>query len=172
MLNAVNLGDDSDTTAAIYGQLAGAYYSKCNIRQDWVDKISQSCMISSLARQVYELGQSLSTDGFSEVGIDGRVVRWVDEMRIVHVLNDSGLLDDRDVVIRVNDSNQLSDEARQDRFILGISDGLEEIWRERKVNKVPPDYTQILLDIRESNEAEWVRLGCEKMVEEFKRRIR
>ncbi|CAF4965120.1 unnamed protein product, partial [Rotaria sp. Silwood1] len=25
-LNAVNLGDDTDTTAAIYGQLAGAYY--------------------------------------------------------------------------------------------------------------------------------------------------
>ena len=33
-LMAVNLGDDADTTGAIYGQIAGAYYGvKCNTGQ-------------------------------------------------------------------------------------------------------------------------------------------
>ena len=36
-LNAVNLGDDTDTTAAIYGQLAGAYYGYRGIPQRWRD---------------------------------------------------------------------------------------------------------------------------------------
>ncbi|CAF5131971.1 unnamed protein product, partial [Rotaria sp. Silwood1] len=31
VLAAVNLGDDTDTTAAIYGQLAGAYYGYKNL---------------------------------------------------------------------------------------------------------------------------------------------
>ncbi|CAF0983433.1 unnamed protein product [Rotaria sordida] len=35
-LNAVNLGDDTDTTAAIYGQLAGAHYGYHNIPKKWI----------------------------------------------------------------------------------------------------------------------------------------
>ncbi|CAF1287932.1 unnamed protein product [Adineta steineri] len=35
-LAAVNLGDDTDTTAAIYGQLAGAYYGYNKLPNDWV----------------------------------------------------------------------------------------------------------------------------------------
>jgi hypothetical protein len=38
-LAAVNLGDDTDTTAAIYGQLAGAYYGYKQIPQEWRDKL-------------------------------------------------------------------------------------------------------------------------------------
>ena len=34
-LLAVNLGDDADTTAAIYGQLAGAYYGIDGIPEEW-----------------------------------------------------------------------------------------------------------------------------------------
>ena len=34
-LNAVNLGDDTDTTAAIYGQLAGAYYGFEKLPKKW-----------------------------------------------------------------------------------------------------------------------------------------
>ncbi|CAF1390482.1 unnamed protein product, partial [Didymodactylos carnosus] len=33
-LDAVNLGNDTDTTAAIYGQLAGAYYDYDQLPQD------------------------------------------------------------------------------------------------------------------------------------------
>ncbi|CAF1078048.1 unnamed protein product [Rotaria sp. Silwood1] len=38
-LNAVNLGDDTDTTAAIYGQLAGAYYGYKELPKKWSDSI-------------------------------------------------------------------------------------------------------------------------------------
>ncbi|CAF4167281.1 unnamed protein product [Rotaria sp. Silwood2] len=38
-LAAVNLGDDTDTTAAIYGQLAGAYYGYKKLPQHWLQHI-------------------------------------------------------------------------------------------------------------------------------------
>ena len=34
-LMAANLGDDADTTAAVYGQLAGAYYGEQWIPEQW-----------------------------------------------------------------------------------------------------------------------------------------
>lgn len=37
-LLAANLGDDADTTAAIYGQLAGAYYGESGIPAAWREK--------------------------------------------------------------------------------------------------------------------------------------
>ncbi|CAF4721214.1 unnamed protein product [Rotaria sp. Silwood1] len=39
-LNAVNLGDDTDTTAAIYGQLAGAYYGYKKLPVKWLESVS------------------------------------------------------------------------------------------------------------------------------------
>ncbi|CAF3463498.1 unnamed protein product [Rotaria sp. Silwood1] len=39
VLNAVNLGDDTDTTAAIYGQLAGAHYGYNKLPEKWVECI-------------------------------------------------------------------------------------------------------------------------------------
>lgn len=38
-LNAVNLGNDTDTTAAIYGQLAGAYYGYKKLPAYWVEHL-------------------------------------------------------------------------------------------------------------------------------------
>ncbi len=38
-LLAVNLGDDADTTGAIYGQLAGAYYGYAGIPAEWVERV-------------------------------------------------------------------------------------------------------------------------------------
>lgn len=38
-LAAVNLGDDTDTTAAIYGQLAGIYYGYKNLPKKWLNQI-------------------------------------------------------------------------------------------------------------------------------------
>lgn len=39
-LLAANLGDDADTTAAIYGQLAGAFYGIERLPQHWLDKLA------------------------------------------------------------------------------------------------------------------------------------
>lgn len=48
-LAAVNLGDDADTTAAVYGQLAGAFYGVESIPQEWRDKLALRETIESLA---------------------------------------------------------------------------------------------------------------------------
>lgn len=39
ILAAANLGDDADTTAAVAGQLAGAYYGYRGIRKDWLQHL-------------------------------------------------------------------------------------------------------------------------------------
>ncbi|CAF3943946.1 unnamed protein product, partial [Didymodactylos carnosus] len=38
-LQAVNLGDDTSTTAAIYGQLAGAYYGIHALPDKWSEQV-------------------------------------------------------------------------------------------------------------------------------------
>lgn len=48
-LLAVNLGDDADTTGAIYGQLAGAYYGEADIPQEWLAKLAMRAEIIQLA---------------------------------------------------------------------------------------------------------------------------
>ena len=51
-LMAVNLGADADTTGAIYGQLAGAYYGKHEIPDKWLIKIACRELIESYAEQL------------------------------------------------------------------------------------------------------------------------
>jgi ADP-ribosyl-[dinitrogen reductase] hydrolase len=48
-LLAVNLGDDADTTGAIYGQLAGAYYGESGIPPEWRERLAKWEVISGLA---------------------------------------------------------------------------------------------------------------------------
>jgi ADP-ribosyl-[dinitrogen reductase] hydrolase len=53
ILKAANLGDDADTTAAICGQVAGAYYGQAGIPKDWLDKLVMRNEISQLAENLY-----------------------------------------------------------------------------------------------------------------------
>ena len=53
-LMAVNLGDDADTTGAIYGQLAGAYYGIKGIPGGWKRKIVQLELILEFADSLYQ----------------------------------------------------------------------------------------------------------------------
>lgn len=66
VLLAVNLGDDTDTTAAVYGQLAGAFYGEQAIPEHWRTQVLQHELIASFAEQLYtlaeELGQAYSSD--------------------------------------------------------------------------------------------------------------
>jgi len=55
VLVAANLGDDADTTAAVVGQLAGAYYGMEGIPREWLDKLHDRDMIVSLADRLYNL---------------------------------------------------------------------------------------------------------------------
>ena len=53
-LLAVNLGDDADTTGAIYGQFAGACYSFESIPENWREKITDADLIRDFARQLHD----------------------------------------------------------------------------------------------------------------------
>ena len=53
-LLAANLGDDADTTAAIYGQLAGAFYGLEGIPESCTAKVKHLTLISDLALELLE----------------------------------------------------------------------------------------------------------------------
>ena len=53
-LMAVNMGDDADTTAAIFGQLAGAFYGYEAIPIDWRSKLLEKELIEFIANKLYE----------------------------------------------------------------------------------------------------------------------
>ena len=52
-LAAVNLGGDADTTGAVYGQIAGAYYGASAIPQKWLERLARRDEIEQLARRLY-----------------------------------------------------------------------------------------------------------------------
>jgi ADP-ribosylglycohydrolase len=52
-LLAVNLGDDADTTGAVYGQIAGAYYGVEGIPAGWRKQVADNETIIALADALY-----------------------------------------------------------------------------------------------------------------------
>ncbi len=58
VLKAVNLGDDADTTGAIYGQLAGAYYGHEAIPERWRQRIALASRILELAEALLGFAQA------------------------------------------------------------------------------------------------------------------
>ena len=62
-LAAVNLGDDTDTTAAIYGQLAGAFYGYKKLPKKWTDQVYARKFIFNLSKWIaYEGARWKSTE--------------------------------------------------------------------------------------------------------------
>ncbi|CAN5472697.1 ADP-ribosylglycohydrolase family protein [soil metagenome] len=57
-LLAVNLGDDADTTGAVYGQLAGAYYGRKGIPEAWLNRLAKGLFIEELAGSLYHASQN------------------------------------------------------------------------------------------------------------------
>jgi ADP-ribosyl-[dinitrogen reductase] hydrolase len=56
ILAAANLGDDADTTAAICGQIAGAYYGAGSIPASWLEQLAMRDDIAQIADQLYAIG--------------------------------------------------------------------------------------------------------------------
>ena len=52
VLRAVNLGDDTDTTAAVAGQIAGALYGKSGIPGHWLERLARRDEIENLATKL------------------------------------------------------------------------------------------------------------------------
>lgn len=57
MLKVVNLGEDADTTGAVYGQLAGAVYGVEAIPSEWINKLVMREVIEVYASRLYEYSQ-------------------------------------------------------------------------------------------------------------------
>ncbi|MFQ5417728.1 MAG: ADP-ribosylglycohydrolase family protein [Myxococcota bacterium] len=56
VLRASNLGEDADTTAAICGQLAGAFYGESGIPNAWREKLALYARIQEMADELREAG--------------------------------------------------------------------------------------------------------------------
>jgi len=59
VLAAVNLGDDADTTAAIYGQLAGAIYGAQAIPERWLELLVMREEIEAVAGGLWGMAARL-----------------------------------------------------------------------------------------------------------------
>ncbi|MGC9520614.1 MAG: ADP-ribosylglycohydrolase family protein [Anaerolineae bacterium] len=61
ILQAANLGDDADTTAAVCGQVAGAYYGASGIPAPWLEKLTMREKIRDLADRLQAIGRGQSS---------------------------------------------------------------------------------------------------------------
>jgi ADP-ribosyl-[dinitrogen reductase] hydrolase len=61
-LLAVNLGGDADTTGAIYGQIAGAFYGAEQIPQEWRAKLTMHDFIQEKADQLFAISELSDSD--------------------------------------------------------------------------------------------------------------
>lgn len=52
ILMAANLGDDADTTAAVCGQVAGAFYGEIGIPSHWLERLARRWEITQIADQL------------------------------------------------------------------------------------------------------------------------
>jgi ADP-ribosylglycohydrolase len=52
VLKAVNLGEDTDTTATVTGGLAGLYYGDGGIPENWVEQLARRQEIESLVERL------------------------------------------------------------------------------------------------------------------------
>ena len=57
ILRAANLGDDADTTAAVTGQLAGAFYGRSGIPAPWLERLHEAKKIAELADRLIDFVQ-------------------------------------------------------------------------------------------------------------------
>jgi ADP-ribosyl-[dinitrogen reductase] hydrolase len=61
ILTAANLGDDADSTAAVCGQIAGAFYGEQSIPESWLDRLVMQRDIASLAEKLRMVGSASDT---------------------------------------------------------------------------------------------------------------
>jgi len=54
VLKAANLGDDADTTAAVCGQIAGAYYGLQGIPESWLDVLFEWQKLETIAVRLFD----------------------------------------------------------------------------------------------------------------------
>lgn len=63
VLAAANLGDDADTTAAVCGQVAGAFYGESGVPRRWIERLTMADEIRELADRVKAAGEKSALRG-------------------------------------------------------------------------------------------------------------
>ena len=63
----VNLGMDTDTVGAIYGQIAGCYYGYESIPLDWREKCFLSSLIGWMSEEIHDLASTISTPSLHDM---------------------------------------------------------------------------------------------------------
>jgi ADP-ribosylglycohydrolase len=58
ILLAVNLGDDADTTGAVCGQLAGAFYGSDGLPEKWSSLLSQRERLMEYSQALFDQAQA------------------------------------------------------------------------------------------------------------------
>ena len=58
ILQAANLGEDADTTAAVCGQIAGAHYGESGIPARWLERLAMGDEIGTIADRLYSSGRA------------------------------------------------------------------------------------------------------------------
>lgn len=53
----MNLGDDADTTGAVFGQLAGAYYGEPGIPEAWRSRLAHRALLEFFAEKLFSRSQ-------------------------------------------------------------------------------------------------------------------
>lgn len=75
-LMAVNLGEDADTTGAVYGQLAGAYYGERAIPESWRYKIAHRLILEYFAERLYKIGKTIREGAHEKTDPSEKDRRW------------------------------------------------------------------------------------------------
>ena len=69
ILRAANLGDDADTTVAVCGQVAGAYYGVSQIPSGWLGRLALNAEITNLADRMWQRVEAYGpTPGTTAIG--------------------------------------------------------------------------------------------------------
>lgn len=82
VLLAVNLGEDSDTTGAVFGQLAGAYYGIKEIKAEFIDGLWDRQLIEKLALKLYQHYNCFFYEGVNPT-VDLVVINPSDEVLLI-----------------------------------------------------------------------------------------
>ncbi|MUV37637.1 Thiamine phosphate synthase [Lentibacillus sp. JNUCC-1] len=82
VLKAVNLGEDTDTVAAVAGGLAGLYYGYENIPQEWLESLVEQAYVESFCHQLstamtaIEVGKLTAYIPYFETVDPEKVAHW------------------------------------------------------------------------------------------------
>jgi len=71
-LKAGNLGEDADTTGAVYGQIAGALYGAAGIPAEWLSRLARREFIQAVADGLYHKGETKGARASQEQQVSRR----------------------------------------------------------------------------------------------------